>query len=99
MHRVPRHENEHAPCNLYCHGDVHVDVIYLAPWLIAQAGTDLLGYLQGAWSRSGYDETSEVLALSEAPEARTAHTYYPLSYHTRPVMTVPYRIAYRVGQR
>ena len=31
MHRIPRHENEHAPCNLYCHGDVHVDVIYLAP--------------------------------------------------------------------
>ena len=63
MHRVPRHENEHAPCNLYCNDDVHIDVIYLAPWLIEQAGTDLLGYLQGAWSRSGYDESSEVLAL------------------------------------
>ena len=84
---------------LYCDGDVHVDVIYLAPWAIEQAGADLLGYLQGAWNRSGYDETSEVLALSEAPEARTAHAHYPLSYHTRPVMTVPYRIAYRVVQR
>ena len=99
MHRVPRHENEHAPCNLYCTADVHVDVIYLAPWLIEQAGTDLLGYLQGAWSRSEYDETSEVLALSEAPEARTAHAHYPLSYRTRPVMTVSYRIAYRVAKR
>ena len=78
---------------------MHVDVIYLAPWLIEQAGTDLLGYLQGAWSRSGYDESSEVLALSEAPEAKTAPVQYPLSYHTRPVMTVPYRIAYRVVQR
>src|SRR5215470_8597965 len=68
MHRVPRHENEHTPCNLYCHGDVHVDVIYLAPWLIAQAGTDLLSSLQGASTRSGYNESSEVLALSEAPE-------------------------------
>jgi hypothetical protein len=66
---------------------------------IEQAGTDLLGYLQGAWSRSEYDATSEVLALSEAPEARTASAQYPLSYHTRPVMTVPYRIAYRVAQR
>ena len=36
-----------APRNLYCHGDVHVDVIYLAPWLIEQAGPGLLGYLQG----------------------------------------------------
>jgi hypothetical protein len=99
MHRIPRHENEHAPCNPYCHGDVHVDVIYLAPWFIAQAGTDLLGSLQGAWSRSGYDETAEVLAISEAPEARTAHAHYPLSYRTRPVMTVPYRIAYRVVPR
>jgi hypothetical protein len=99
MHRLPRHENEHAPCNLYCHGDVHVDVIYLAPWLIEQAGTDLLGYLQGAWSRSGYDDSSEVLAISEAPEARTAHAHYPLSYRTRPVMTVPYRITYRVVER
>ena len=99
MHRVPRHENEHASCNLYCNGDVNVDVIYLAPWLIAQAGTNLLGYLQGAWSRSGYDDISEVLALSEAPEARTAHAHYPLSYRTRPVMTVPYRIAYRVVEQ
>jgi hypothetical protein len=78
---------------------VHVDVISLAPWLIAMAGTDLLGYLQGAWNRSGYDATSEVLALSEAPEARTAPVQYPLSYRTRPVMTLPYRIAYRVVQR
>jgi hypothetical protein len=99
MHRIPRHENEHAPCNLYCHGNVHVDVIYLAPWLIEQAGTDLLGYLQGAWSQSGYAETSEVLALREAPEARTAPAQYPLSYRTRPVMTLPYRITYRVVQR
>jgi hypothetical protein len=75
---------------------VHIDVIYLAPWLIEQAGTDLLGYLLGAWSRSGYNETSEILALSEAPEARTASAQYPLSYHARPVLTVPYRIAYRV---
>jgi hypothetical protein len=78
---------------------VRYRIPYLAPWLIAQAGTDLLGYLQGAWSRSGYDETSEVLALSEAPEAMTAPAHYPLSYRTRPVMTVPYRIAYRVVQR
>jgi hypothetical protein len=33
-----------------------------------------------------------------APEARTAYAHYPLSYHMRPVMTVPYRIAYRVVQ-
>ena len=36
---------------------------------------------------------------SEAPEARTAYAHYPLSYRTRPVMTVPYRITYRVVQR
>lgn len=99
MHRLPRHENEYALCNLYCDGDRHVDVIYFAPWLIEQAGTNLLGYLQGAWSRSEYDTTSEVLAITEAPEATAAQKQYPLSYRTRPMMTLPYRITYRVMQR
>jgi hypothetical protein len=53
MHRLPYHENQHAPCNLYCHGEVHVDVLYLAPWAIAQAGADLLGYVRAAWQRHG----------------------------------------------
>jgi len=99
MHRVPHHENAHAPCNLYCHGEVHIEVISLAPWRIAQAGTALVGSLQGAWNRSGSAETSEVLAIRVAPEARTAHAHSLLSDHTRPVTTVPYRIAYRVVQR
>jgi hypothetical protein len=96
MHRLPYHENQHALCNLYCHGDVHVDVLYLAPWAIEQAGADLLGYVREAWQRHGYDRTSTVLTLTEAPEAKTAHEHYPQSYQREPHSTIPYRVTYRI---
>ena len=94
MHRLPYHENQHAPCNLYCHGAVHVDVLYLAPWAIEQAGADLLGYVREAWQRHGYDRTATVLALTEAPEAKTAQEHYPQSYQREPHSTIPYRVTY-----
>ena len=96
MHRLPYHENQHALCNLYCQGDVHVDVLYLAPWAIEQAGADLLGYVREAWQRQGYDRTSTVLALTEAPEAQTAQEHYPQSYQREPHSTLPYRVTYRM---
>ena len=99
MHGIPHHENEHAPCNLYCAGEVHHDVMYLAPWFIAQAGADLLGYVCATWHRLAYDRTSTILALREAPEAKGAPEHYPHSYQTRPMSTLPYRVTYWVLTR
>ena len=61
MHRLPGHENQYDPCNLYCAGDVHVDVLYLAPWVIDRAEGNLLG-------RLAYDAVHE--AFNSIPRAR-----------------------------
>lgn len=96
MHAIPRHENEEAPCNIFCCEDVHTDLIFLAPYVIEQAGADLRSYVRTAWRRLGYTRTSEVLNLRPAPEAQGAEDYYPRSYAVRPESTLPYRITYRV---
>ena len=71
----------------------------LAPWFIAQAGADLLGYVRATWHRLEYDRTGTSLALREAPEAKGALERYPHSYQTRPMSTLPYRVTYWVLKR
>ena len=42
MHRLPGHENQHDPCNVYCSGAMHCDVIYIESWVLARAPASLL---------------------------------------------------------
>ena len=96
MHRLPSHDNPQALCHLYCQGEVHVEVLSLAPWAIEPAGADLLGAVREAWQRHGDDRTATVLGLTEAPEANTAHEPSPRSDQRAPHSTIPYRVPYRI---
>jgi hypothetical protein len=96
MHRLPGHENQHDPCNLYCRGDMHCDVIYIEPWVLARAPASLLAYVHEAWARLGYDASSEVLSIVEAPEAKDRRAHYPRGYRARPGVAQAYRVIYRV---
>ena len=96
MHGLPSHENEKMPCGYYCGGGQHVDIIYLAPWLIAASGADLLGTVRQAWATLGNQHVAELCALRAAPEALDARTQYPGCAARRPGVTVPYLVTYRV---
>jgi len=96
MHRLKRHENEHAPCNAWCTNGQHVDMVYLHPWLVDEAGDNLLGVLQRQWERKGYSQESELVALKPAPESASLFQYYPRSSLRRPANTLAYRVTYRI---
>ena len=66
------------------------------PGPLSKLGRICLGYVREAWQRHGYDRTSTVLALTEAPEANTAHEHYPQSYRREPHSTISYRVTYRL---
>ena len=76
-------------------GDLHCDVIYIEPWVLARAPASLLAYVHEAWVRLGYDASSEVLSIVEAPEAKDRSAHYPQGYRARPGVAQAYRVTYR----
>lgn len=98
MHRLKFHENEHAPCNAYCAGDTHVDMVYLAQVYVDKHAGHLINSVREGFRKAcTMNENVEIVAIRPAPEGEDAKDYYPRSHARRPGSTLPYLITYRLG--
>jgi hypothetical protein len=97
MHRIRHHENEHAPCNYYCDGDIHTDIIFLSGYHVHLAQENLLVYVRDLWQRAGYHRTSTIFAIEPAPETEDSSSYYPRGFRRNPGGDYKaFRVQYRI---
>ena len=80
MHRCHGHENAEAPCNIYCDGDVHCDMVYVHRDDLRMHGT-LDDFFHAFCARIMIASGAQYLRHTPAPEAMSPRGYYPSTWH------------------
>ena len=93
MHRCPGHENEDAPCNMYCDGQTHMDIVYTRQSVVNTFHGDVLAAFQYHISYMG--EHICICSVTPCYEVPDVHRYYPQSaQHFRLTNDLAYRVTY-----
>lgn len=99
MHQLPQAEDEASPCNLYCAGEVHVDVAYFARDAVDACQGDLrhlTAFCRDCWATRHYPPHVILLAVEGQVEATPVDHRYPQTARGDPAHSLPYRVRYRV---
>ena len=96
MHKCPQRET-HEPCNAYCHGDIHVDMLY-APVerFYGMQHATIVQQAQQDHYLCDRCKVCEFLAIDYAAEAPTLAQRYPLFASYTNSHSVALRLTYRI---